>query len=81
MNLAGKLQIKRGNKGGILWMRYPKRTSRVPTDPSRDAAWDPPYRAGRGPVAAILIHEVWSGLKIRVAAGPGRVRVVWWCHE
>ena len=49
--------------GGILWMCYPKRSSRVPTDLSRDAGWDPLYQAGRGPVAAISIDEVWSGLR------------------
>ena len=49
--------------GGILWMCYPKRSSRVPTDLSRDAGWDPLSRAGRGPVAAISIDEVWSGLR------------------
>ena len=30
---------------------------------SRDAGWDPLYQAGRGPVAAISIDEVWSGLR------------------
>jgi len=49
--------------GGILWMSYPKRSSKVPTDLSRDAGWDPLYQAGRGPVAAISIDEVWSGLR------------------
>jgi len=49
--------------GGILWMSYPKRSSRVPTDLSRDVGWDPLYEAGRGPVAAISIDEVWSGLR------------------
>ena len=49
--------------GGILWMCYPKRSSRVPTDLSRDAGWDPLYHAGRGPVAAISIDGVWSGLR------------------
>ena len=49
--------------GGILWMSYPKRSSKVPTDLSRGAGWDPLYQAGRGPVAAISIDEVWSGLR------------------
>jgi hypothetical protein len=49
--------------GGILWMCYPKRSSRVPTDLTRDTGWDPLYRAGRGPVGAISIDEVWSGLR------------------
>jgi hypothetical protein len=49
--------------GGILWMCYPKRSSNVPTDLSRDAGWDPLSEAGRGPVAAISIDEVWSGLR------------------
>ena len=56
--------------GGIVWMCYPKRTSRVPTDLTRDAGWDPLYKAGRGPVAAISIDEVWSCLRFGLRPDP-----------
>src|SRR5260370_8700319 len=56
--------------GGILWMCYPKRSSRGPTDLSRDAGWDPLYQAGRGPMAASSIDAVWSGP--RFALRPNR---------
>jgi hypothetical protein len=49
--------------GGILWMCYPKRTSKVPTDLTRDDGWYPLDQAGLGPVATISIDEVWSGLR------------------
>ena len=46
-----------------LWIAWPKRAARVPTDLSRDTGWDPLHQAGRGPVAATSIDEVWSGLR------------------
>jgi hypothetical protein len=60
---VAELVLEALKPGGILWMCYPKRSSRVPTDLSRDTGWDPLSRAGRGPVAAISIDEVWSGLR------------------
>jgi hypothetical protein len=54
---------------GILWMCYPKRSSKVPTDLNRDAGWDPLYQARRRPVAAISIDDVWSGLRFGLHPG------------
>lgn len=60
---VAELVLEALKPGGVLWMCYPKRSSKVPTDLSRDYGWDPLNRAGRGPVAAISIDEVWSGLR------------------
>lgn len=60
---VAELVLEAVKPDGILWMCYPKRTSKVPTDLTRDAGWDPLYRAGRGPVAAISIDGTWTGLR------------------
>jgi hypothetical protein len=60
---VAELALEAVKPGGILWMCDPKRSSKVATDLTRDTGWGALYRAGRGPVAAISIDEVWSGLR------------------
>ena len=51
--------------GGILWISYPKRASKVPTDISRDTGWDVVRQAGSRPVFQVSIDDVWSALRFR----------------
>jgi len=56
---------------GLLWISYPKRSSEVETDLTRDVLWElikqTPYR----PVTQISIDEVWSALRFRPAERVG----------
>jgi hypothetical protein len=50
---------------GALWVAYPKKTSKVKTDLSRDVSWRPLCDAGFEVVSAISIDDVWSALRFR----------------
>lgn len=50
---------------GLLWLCYPKRSSKVETDLPRDIGWQVIFDAGWHPVTQISIDEVWSGLRFR----------------
>lgn len=51
--------------GGALWFAYPKRSSGVATDLTRDRGWDVVAHAGLRPVAQVAVDEVWSALRFR----------------
>jgi hypothetical protein len=51
--------------GGVLWMVYPKKTSALASDISRDAGWEPFDDAGWRPVSQIAVDETWSALRFR----------------
>lgn len=50
---------------GILWFSYPKKSSKVKTDISRDVGWDIVANAGLRPVMQVSIDETWSALRFR----------------
>ena len=51
--------------GGLLWFAYPKKTSGVKTDITRDHGWDDLLSAGLRPVTQIAIDDTWSALRFR----------------
>lgn len=51
--------------GGMLWFSYPKKTSKVKTDITRDIGWETLKDAGWRPVFQIAIDETWSALRLR----------------
>lgn len=51
--------------GGLLWFSYPKKSSKIATDISRDAGWDGLTKANLRPVSQISIDETWSALRFR----------------
>ena len=57
--------------GGRLWVSYPKRSAKVPTDLTRDVGWEPLTGAGWVAVTQISVDEVWSALRFRPAAEVG----------
>ena len=68
----GPVVLKAVTYDGLLWISYPKRSSRVDTDISRDTGWDVIYQAGLRPVAQISIDETWSALRFRPAERIGK---------
>jgi hypothetical protein len=54
--------------GGIVWLSYPKRASKVQTDITRDIGWDVVEEAGWQPVTQISVDDVWSALRYRPAS-------------
>ena len=51
--------------GGLLWFSYPKKSSTIKTDISRDIGWEPLYAAGLRPVTLVVIDNTWSALRFR----------------
>jgi hypothetical protein len=53
--------------GGLLWISYPKRSSDVETDISRDVGWDTVLSAGWQGVAQVSVDDTWSALRFKQA--------------
>jgi hypothetical protein len=52
-----------GKESSPVWLLYPKGTSGVPTDISRDILWKLIEPQGWGPARIIALDEVWSALR------------------
>ncbi len=59
-------------EGGVLWIAYPKKSSRIDTDLNRDAGWKTVEEAGWGGVAQVSIDETWSALRFKPEATVAR---------
>ncbi len=51
--------------GAVLWLVYPKKSSGIKTDLSRDIGWLPLESAGFLPVTLVALDETWSALRFR----------------
>jgi hypothetical protein len=56
---------------GLFWLSYPKKSSKVETDLSREMVWELMLPSGLRPVAQVAIDEVWSALRFRPAERVG----------
>lgn len=64
--LAPKLVERLAPNDGLLWMAYPKRSSkRISTDITRDQGWAPVGALGFEPVRQVAVDEDWSALRFR----------------
>jgi hypothetical protein len=54
-------------EGGLVWIAYPKKTSGIETDLSRDHGWDAVKRSGWQGVSLVAIDESWAALRFRPA--------------
>ena len=50
-------------KGGMLWVSWPKKSSKVPTDLDENIIRDYGLKTGMVDVKVCVVSEVWSGLK------------------
>jgi hypothetical protein len=57
---------------GLLWISYPKRSSKVETDLTRDVLWELMNKTPLRPVTQISIDKVWSALRFRPAERVGK---------
>lgn len=58
--------------GGVLWGCYPKGSSKLQTDLTRDRGWDALNAAGWEVVTAVSIDATWSGSRFRPSSEVGR---------
>ena len=68
----GPVAIAAVTYDGLLWMSYPKKSSRVETDLTRDQGWDVMAQAGMRPVTQIAVDDTWSALRFRPEALVGK---------
>src|SRR5262249_23589089 len=65
LNRDGPRALKAVKPDGLLWICYPKGTSKVKTDISRDAGWDVVAAAGVEGGGLVAIDETWSAMRFR----------------
>ena len=53
---------------GLLWITYPKGAARIKSDVNRDTIWRYARTIGLDAVAMISVDDVWSAMRIKVAA-------------
>ena len=59
--------------GGILWLAYPKGSSKIQTDLTRDAGWESVAAADLMWLALVSIDSTWSAFSLR-RYRPGEAR-------
>ncbi len=52
-------------KGGLLWIAYPKKSSYITTDITRDHGWEILPKIGYQGVSMISLDDTWTALRIR----------------
>ena len=57
--------IRSATPGALVWITYPKKTSGLDSDLSREAVWAAMEGTRWRPVSQIAIDEVWSALRFR----------------
>ncbi len=57
---------------GLLWLCYPKQSSRLKSDVHRDTGWDAIHDAGWQGVSLISIDDTWSAMRFRPSAETTR---------
>jgi hypothetical protein len=57
--------LKSLHKDCLLWISFPKRSSKIQTDLSRDHGWEPVENAGFKGASLISINDTWSAMRFR----------------
>lgn len=65
---SAKRLLQSAAPGAPVWITYPKKTSGVVSDLSREVVWAAMEETGWRPVSQIAIDEVWSALRFRPTA-------------
>jgi hypothetical protein len=60
---------------GLLWMCYPKGSSKLKTDLNRDRGWSIVKESGWEGIALVSVNDVWSAMRFRPVEAVGKVRV------
>ena len=60
--------IKHLKYDGLMWMSYPKGTSKIKTDVNRDKGWDTLRALDYQGIALIAIDDTWAAMRFRPSA-------------
>ena len=61
----------------ILWLAFPKRTSKIQTDLTRDKGWESVKAMGLKWVTLVSVNETWSAFALRPYQ-EGERKQSWW---
>ncbi|MDB5055320.1 MAG: hypothetical protein JWM44_3370 [Bacilli bacterium] len=56
---------------GLLWISYPKKSSKMKSDLNRDELWAKMHQIGMDGVSMISINDVWSAMRFRPTKDGG----------
>jgi hypothetical protein len=65
LNTLGPVALRAIEYDGLLWISYPKKTSKIKTDINRDQGFESIINEGLEGVTQIAIDETWSALRFR----------------
>ena len=68
------VMVGAGRDNAKIWICYPKLSSKVKTDLTRDAGWEPMFHAGWIVVAIASVDVTWSAVRFRPKAKVKSVR-------
>ena len=51
---------------GLMWVSYPKGSSKVETDLNRDIIWEYGKTVGLSAVSQVAIDETWSAMRLKI---------------
>jgi hypothetical protein len=57
--------IAAAGQAGLLWIAYPKKTSGIATDMTRDEGWNAVTKAGWHTVSLVAIDDKWAAARLR----------------
>jgi hypothetical protein len=52
---------------GLLWISYPKKSSKIESDLDRDMVWQAVAKTGLRAVSQVSVDDVWSAIRFRPA--------------
>jgi hypothetical protein len=64
--------IRTVKAGGLVWIAYPKGTSKVKADVNRDSLWEAVKVTGWRPVRLIALDDTWSVMRIKPEENVGK---------
>jgi len=64
--------LKALKNDGLLWVSYPKGSSKVKTDLNRDILWKAVGEHGMAGVSLVSLDDTWSAMRFRPAAKVGK---------
>lgn len=57
--------LPRLNKAAVFWVAYPKKSSKLKSDITRDSGWEILQESGYEGVSLISIDDTWSAFRLR----------------
>lgn len=61
------VNIEKAPYDSLFWLAYPKKSSKIKSDVTRDTIWEDMKPKGYRPVSMISIDKTWSAMRVRPA--------------